>query len=155
MYMKKSIRLYGIAALLALLAMVSIGGTVNAARPSSIASPPPPQKARPATHDRLGQLNWNTVGTNVAHFVATAGIRRSFYNPPPNVGDSVNFTFLAFGDGFQSSNQLFIVTFVDPVNDWIIARKEETHTYSSSGPFTASFGTCCRLSAPLHINNPD
>src|SRR5690349_17823425 len=102
MFMKKSIRLYGMAVLLALLTMVSIGGAAQAAQPSNLASPPQPQRFNPQTHDRLGQLNWNTVGTNTAHFVATAGIRRSFYNPPPNVGDSIQFAAITYGDGFTS-----------------------------------------------------
>ena len=35
------------------------------------------------------------------------------------------------------------------LNDWVLLEKVETHTYSSAGPFTASFGQCCRLSPPL------
>ena len=74
---------------------------------------------------------------------------------PPNVGDVVTFAPLLFGDGTQAPNQNFTCIFVDIPNNWVLLQKVETHTYNGSGPFTASFSNCCRLSPPSHINNGD
>ncbi len=158
--MKQHLRFYGTAALLVMLMLVSISTAANAARPASEAAPPPPRPSQlpvPPTHDRLGQLNWQTVSGNTARITATAGSRRSYpgFPTPPNVGDVVQFATIVFGDGQQSANQNFVCTFVDLINDWVLLEKVETHTYSNSGPFTASFGTCCRLSPPIHLNNGD
>lgn len=158
--MKRLLRFPGTVALLVVLTLISIGGAANAAHPASEAAPPPPGSTKaiaPQTHDRLGQLNWQTVGVNTARITATAGSRRSFpgFPSPPNVGDVVPFAAITFGDGQQSANTNFTCTFVDLLNDWVLLEKVETHTYSSAGPFTASFGQCCRLSPPLHINNGD
>src|SRR4051794_17674965 len=108
-------------AILALFIMGSLAGAAGAAPPQAPGSPAGPQPARPETHDRLGQIVWETVSGNTVHPEATAGIRRSYYTPQPNVGDSVPFSFISFGDGFQSINSNFVVTFVDAIHDWIIA----------------------------------
>ena len=68
--MKRHLRFYGTAALLLVLMLVTLGSAANAARPASeAAAPPAPGGAKataPETHDRLGQLNWETVGLNTA-----------------------------------------------------------------------------------------
>src|SRR4051812_49218824 len=97
----------------------------NAPKPAAVSAP-----SAPETHDRLGQLIWQKTGPTTAQLEATAGIRRSFYNPPPNVGDTIPFASINFGDGSAPSNTSFIVTYVDSVHDWIIAEKEVTHTYA-------------------------
>ena len=158
--MKRHLRFYGTLALLAGLAILALGSMATAAHPAGSAAPPPPGSTKataPETHDRLGQLNWQTMGVNTARITAIAGSRRDFsgFPSPPNVGDVVPFASILFGDGTQSANQNFTCTFVDLINNWVLLEKVETHTYASAGPFTASFGTCCRLSPPLHINNGD
>jgi hypothetical protein len=114
---------------------------------------PAPQKAAPESHDRSGQLSWQRTATNTAEFHATAGIRRSWFGTP-NVGDTVSFEAIYFGDG-ASSDSDFTVEAVNATNDWILVEKTVTHAYAGAGPYTAYFGGCCRLSTPQHINNPD
>jgi hypothetical protein len=152
--MKQYIRLYGAILLLAWLVATGNGGAAHAAVPATNAAGPlsGPGAAAPASHQRSGQISWQTVGTNTAQFVTIIGTRRSFYTPLPNVGDSVNYTWIAFGDGQMSSNSLFIVTSVDVVNDVIIAQKTATHTYVSSGPYVASISGPGRTT---QINNPN
>jgi hypothetical protein len=141
--------------------LVGLGSAANAARPASEAAAPPGpggvKAAAPETHDRLGQLNWETAGFNTARITAIAGSRRDYpgFPSPPNVGDVVPFASITFGDGFQSANQNFTCIFVDIPNNWVLLQKVETHTYSGSGPYTAAFSNCCRLSPPTHINNGD
>jgi hypothetical protein len=152
--MKQYIRLYGLICLLASLAGTANGGAARTAVPAmSVAGPQPNSgAAAPASHQRSGQISWQTVGTNTAQFVTIIGTRRSFYTPLPNVGDSVNYTWIDFGDGQMSSNSLFIVTSVDVVNDVLTAQKTATHTYVSSGPYLASISGPGR---PPQINNPN
>src|SRR5437763_17092652 len=94
-------------------------------------------------------------GANSLEFKATATSLRCFSSSLPNVSDHVNFAFITFEDGGQSPDSSFLVTFVDAVHDWIIIEKKVTHTYATAGPYIAYFATCCRLSPPQHINNPD
>ena len=156
--MRKSLRIYGTAVLLMVLAVLSIAGAAQAAYPAH--APAPPGRAAsgpnvPVTHGRLSQLNWQVISGNTVAFHAVTGLRRSFFNPPPNVGSTVAFAPIQYGDGFQSANTLFTVTFVDTARDWFIAEKNDTHTYSGPGPWTANFNQCCRLSPPQHRNNGD
>src|SRR5689334_3637591 len=107
--MKKYFRFYGTAALLALLTVLSIAGAAQAAYPARLAQPPGPAgrtapPSSPLTHGRLSQLNWQTVSGNTVTFHAVTGLRRSYFSPPPNVGDTVFFTNILFGDGQQSSS---------------------------------------------------
>lgn len=107
-----------------------------------------------ATHFRATSLTWHATATpNEAEFHATLSARRSFYGSPV-VGDSVQMTGVYYGDGFSDS-PTFTVIFVDSANDYFIAEAHFSHTYSSPGPWTAETNSCCRLSGPKHINNPD
>jgi hypothetical protein len=152
-----NMRIYRTAGLLVLLLLLSLNGAVGAAFPLTPVAPvtAPAAGVAPLTHGRLSQLSWTAVSANTAILHAVAGLRRSYFQPPPNLGDSISYTPIVFGDGFQSPNNLFIVTYVDAVRDWFIAEKDATHTYSGPGPWTANFNTCCRLSPPQHRNNPD
>ena len=146
--MKKYLRFYGTAALLALLTILSIAGAAQAAYPSRVAQPPnPPGKVAPPrspeTHGRLSQLNWQTVSGNTVTFHATAGIRRSFYNPPPMSAIASPSPLSPLATAAILPTRI-LVTFVDTTHDWVIAEKTDTHTYSSPGPWTANFNNCCR-----------
>jgi hypothetical protein len=156
MCMNRYIQRYGLALLLALLTLASVRGAAVAfpAYPAGPATAPAADAA-PLTHGRLSQINWLTTGPNTAQIHVVAGIRRSFYSPPPNIGDSVPYAFINFGDGAHSATSLFIVTYVDVTHDWILAEKNESHTYSGPGPWIADFNDCCRTAPPQHINNPD
>jgi hypothetical protein len=107
-----------------------------------------------ATHIRANGISWHRTGTTQAEFHVSGAWRWSYYGRPP-VGDQVSESWFSFGDG-TSTNPPFTVTFVDPVNDLFIADAHFAHDYGSApGPFTASLSNCCRLSRPLHRNNPD
>ena len=85
-------------------------------------------------------------------------LRRSYYDPPPNVGDTVDLDLDArifFGDGQIPVDSLYQVVAVDITNDWFVATKDVTHQYAGPGPWTADINSCCRLDPPLHINNPE
>src|SRR5215204_4887738 len=143
--MRKSLRIYGTAALLMVLALLSIAGTAQAAYPAHVAAPTGPTAGGPTvpvTHGRLSQLNWQVISGNTVAFHGVTGLRRSYFNPPPNVGSTVAFTTIVYGDGFQSANSSWTVTFVDLARDWFIAEKNDTHTYSGPGPWTANFNNC-------------
>src|SRR5215468_10046607 len=97
--------------LLILLVLAGQPGATQAAFPVNSPAAPPP--AIPETHGRLSELYWSASGPTMATLHGIAGIRRSFFSPPPNVGDSVFYTTLAFGDGGISPNASWIVTYVD------------------------------------------
>ncbi len=106
-----------------------------------------------ATHDRATQLSWsegssaNEVIFNV-EFVA----RRSYYGEPEE-GDTISDPVIEFGDGEAIAPTL---TVIEVDGDTIYTRGQVTHTYPTSGPYTATMGSCCRLSASSgHINNGD
>src|SRR5215216_3893576 len=144
--MKRYLRFYVTTGLLVLMACVTfMYGTANAAYPpappaarpaaesparlafGALTRPGVPFGSRPAsplTHGRLSQLVWHRVAGNfAAEFHAVAGLRRSYFIPPPNVGDTVVFTTIEFGDGTFSANSNFTATYVDVTNDWFTADK--------------------------------
>lgn len=129
-----------LAALLILAATISIG-VVQAQQPAE------------ASHFRSTQLTWTQAGPTTVEFKSTVAARRSFFGSP-NVGDTTAITTVFFGDGNFASPPHTVVA-VDTTNDWLLAEATFTHTYASPGPFTAFADTCCRLSPPQHINNPD
>src|SRR6476646_3835873 len=103
--MKQHIRLVGTFVLLALLVAGTNESVAHAAFPPPLAAAPRSGVAVvPATHERSAQIRWQAVGTNTAQVVVTAGMRRSFYTPLPNVGDSIAYAWINFGDGFQSAS---------------------------------------------------
>ena len=111
------------------------------------------------THFRFGHIVWTKMSGNTVRFKFTVGFRRSFRFPcrDANLGDVCSFGAsggLQFGDG-TSVIPDFTIIGVDAANDWLLARAFIEHTYPHSGPFTAFNATCCRISPPRHINNPD
>jgi cysteine-rich repeat protein len=152
-----------------------------------------------ATHFRYTHISWSVVSGTTVEFSIQSSFRRSntpsfspCVNPATNtvipctgagglpaVGDiireDIGDTRFFFGDGSPSvgsgtSGGLFyLVTSIDPANDWLFARALDTaslptidttiqHTYAP-GTWTARIDDCCRISplvAPnAHINNPD
>lgn len=106
-----------------------------------------------ATHLRSSQLTWRATGPTTAEFESTIGVRRSFFGSP-NVGDTITPISIFFGDGSSTAPPHTVVA-VDAANDWILTEGTFSQTYASAGPFTAFGSVCCRLSGPLHRNNPD
>lgn len=114
----------------------------------AVAAPP-----AEATHFRAAQLNWTATGSNTAEFESTISVRRSFFGAP-NVGDTISVIGVDFGDG-SSAFPAYTVVSVDAVNDVLIAETTFSHTYAGPGPYSVVQSSCCRLSGPDHINNPD
>ena len=74
------------------------------------------------------------------------------------------------GSGSNSNALLYLVTSIDPVNNWLFGLALDpssipaidttiTHTYGGDGPYTAKIENCCRISPcdtpNAHLNNPD
>jgi hypothetical protein len=107
-----------------------------------------------ATHDRATQLSW-TKGVNPGEVTFTIKFvaRRSYYGFP-SVGEKISDPELFFGDGTVAYPELTI-TAAD--EDIIYTEGQFTHVYEGTGgPYTATIGSCCRLSASSgHVNNGD
>lgn len=108
------------------------------------------------THYRANQLNWHKQSDGSVEFHATASWRCTFYSDPCELepGDTFDSDAVDLGDGQVSDGDWTVVT-VDVTNDVISAEKEFEHTYAGPGPFVVSLESCCRLSGPQHVNNPD
>jgi hypothetical protein len=139
-----------------------------------------------ASHFRAAELSWSRPSTTSASVTLelTETFRRDFggwtyYAPTgggqlarPNVGDVIQDgnTRLNFGDGLVVNPYLRVTT-VDAANNVLTAEALNNssstsghlqHTYpNSTGNWTASVTSCCRLSGPNgsppggHLNNPD
>ncbi|HXI02162.1 MAG TPA: thrombospondin type 3 repeat-containing protein [Candidatus Saccharimonadales bacterium] len=136
-----------------------------------------------ATHFRFGTITWkprNDISPTTVEFVLTAAFRRCGYRGSdpdgcPAVGDKINEdigeTSLDAGDGtvYTPPNMLFEIVAINKLQDWMIGvaeidqpgapDKKILHTYATQTnggqPWVAGIDSCCRLSAPDHINNPD
>ncbi|MGH9154936.1 MAG: hypothetical protein ACRD1K_03585 [Acidimicrobiales bacterium] len=106
-----------------------------------------------ASHFRAAQLTWTRSGPTTAQFKSTVSARRSFYGAPA-VGATVSDLTFDFGDATFATPPHTVVL-VDVANDYLIAEATFSHTFPSAGPFTVRGDSCCRLSGPLHKNNPD
>ena len=119
-----------------------------------------------ASHYRANQINWHTTATpGEVEFHLTGSWRLSFYDyesapfagdwhSTPTVGDVFTPTYFDHGDG-TTFDGYWTVTAVDSANDVVSAEAHTAHVYSGSGTWVASLDDCCRLSDPLHRNNPD
>jgi hypothetical protein len=121
-----------------------------------------------ASHGRYNHVTWTELGPNTADFTVNGGFRRSGYSGTapdgrPAIGDIINegigATSLIFGDGSATGTLRFLVTAINPSEDWLLGLALEpgsntkttiTHAYSSGGPFTARIDTCCTIGA---LNN--
>ena len=76
--MRKSLRIYGTAVLLTVLAVLGVVGGAQAAYPAHVAAPPKPGASSPmvpVTHGRLMQLNWQVISGNTVAFHGVHRIR--------------------------------------------------------------------------------
>ncbi len=106
-----------------------------------------------ATHFRYGNVTWSHQGNNTVTFHITQAWRRSFaWNTPPVVGGLPVFTGNFFFGDSTSAPMNVSVTAVNLAENWFYGEATITHTYSGSGPWTAYFGSCCRIST-LQNNN--
>jgi hypothetical protein len=105
-----------------------------------------------ATHSRATQLTWTKTSSTTVEFHSVVSYRASYFGSP-TVGDTISEPCLMFGDGDSTCGAT--VETLDPVNDVLTAELTATHTYPDTGPYTAEIDSCCRLSPPLHVNNPD
>lgn len=89
-----------------------------------------------ASHFRYGHITWTRIpGTRDVTFTVTTAWRHDFTE---NVA-------LTFGDGTSSGSVLGTEILSVP-NDYRVYQQQVTHTYATDGPFTVSFGNCCRIS---------
>ncbi|MES2622143.1 MAG: T9SS type A sorting domain-containing protein [Bacteroidota bacterium] len=101
-----------------------------------------------ATHFRYGNVTWTRGSGNTVTFYITQAWRRSFaWNTTPLVGGVPVFTGnFFFGDSAQAPMNVN-VTAVNSTENWFYGVATVTHTYSGPGPWTAYFGSCCRISS--------
>jgi hypothetical protein len=106
-----------------------------------------------ATHDRATQLSWSEgASSDEVIFNVEFVARRSYYGEPEE-GNTIVDPVIEFGDGEATSP---VLTVIEVDGDTIYTRGQVTHVYPTSGPYTATMGSCCRLSASSgHINNGD
>jgi hypothetical protein len=108
-----------------------------------------------ATHNRATQLSWSKgANPNEVEFTIDFVARRGYYGfPELEVGDVFQDPTLFFGDGEGITLQLTVVAVGA---DIVYAQGQVSHTYPTAGPYTATMGSCCRLSASSgHVNNGD
>ncbi len=80
-----------------------------------------------ASHFRYGHLTWQKVSGNIVRFTLTDAFRRSGYNGGAvAIGDiiteNIGGTSLSFGDGNNTGVLQYIVTAIDPAEDWLIGQ---------------------------------
>ena len=89
-----------------------------------------------ASHFRYGHITWSrSPGTRTVTFTVTTAWRVS-----PS-------TRLFFGDGGYVDRSESQMTKIATGPDYAVWRYTVTHTYTSDGPFTAYFESCCRISS--------
>jgi hypothetical protein len=106
-----------------------------------------------ATHFRYGSLTYQTGGVSnrVVQFKLSVAYRENFFGTPPTVGQVVTGVgYLDFGDG---TDQLFDVTVTAVGPNYFYGEVNTTHTYATSGNFTAVYTGGDRISTLK--NNPD
>jgi cysteine-rich repeat protein len=152
-----------------------------------------------ATHERAALITWAPTTGNTVEFTITGAWRRSAYTTAngrcrnPNglaavactgaggmagvndvIVETLGNTVFNPGQGSTISSPLgallYVVTSVDPVNDWLFATAIDPNslptvdttiskTYTNSSTHTAFIDDCCRISntpgGNQHINNPD
>jgi Concanavalin A-like lectin/glucanases superfamily len=89
-----------------------------------------------ASHFRFGHISWTrTPGTRNVTFTVTTAWKYDYTDP----------VTLTFGDGTSSASSYGTEILYVP-NEYRVFQAQFTHTYSSDGPFTVSYGSCCRIS---------
>jgi hypothetical protein len=90
-----------------------------------------------ASHFRFGHISWTrTPGTRTVNFTITTAWRY-------DATESINFDF---GDGSSTGSGLLGTEILYVPNEYRVFQLQLSHTYSTDGPFTASFYDCCRIS---------
>lgn len=104
-----------------------------------------------ATHFRYRSLTWEKIGPTEVRFSVKVAERGT-----PQVGS--NWTeSISTGDGGTAFTTGTVVA-VNPVDDWFLAETTGTYTYpaDSTGPFTATWQSCCTISPSSGLrNSPD
>ena len=116
-----------------------------------------------ATHYRATQITWQAASGNTVNFHVTASYRCTYPfisgnldcdSTPTPAGTTFQSDRVNMGDGTSAGGTWEVIS-IDPANDVVMAESEFSHTYATTGPYTAALDSCCRLSGPDHINNPD
>ncbi|MFB2557029.1 cell wall-binding repeat-containing protein [Herbiconiux liangxiaofengii] len=138
-----------------LIRLVAVGITVGSLIAAAFAVvPSAPTAPAEASHNRAGQIHWERgAGALEAVFTIEFVARASYYGLT-SAGQEFEDPNFEFGDG-ESTLPAFTVRDVDTANDILYASATVNHSYLEAGPYTATLSSCCRLSSPDHINNPD
>ncbi len=99
-----------------------------------------------ASHFRYGNVSWTNPGGNTVTFNIQQAWRADYFGSVPAIGSTVDVLFpFDFGDG-NFEEIIVTVTSVNNAEDWFYGIATLTHTYASSGSYTAGFYSCCRIS---------
>ena len=111
------------------------------------------------SHFRFSTISWEpTANANEVKFTLRMAYRSSygFWPQPVNVGNNITVDAnFEYGDGTPSFPIILTVTQVDGPGDWFYGEATYTHTYPGAGPYTAGFGSCCRIGALQNNANDD
>lgn len=142
-----------------------------------------------ASHFRYGHINWSQVQENTVKVkVQNAWQRDGYFCIDPAtqastpcsgadglagvgdvVADGLGGNTLDWGDGSSTGELLYVVTSVDPANNWLFTEALDEaslpdidtsieHSYAVAGNFLANLSNCCRTDrvegGNEHINNP-
>ncbi|WP_412062628.1 immunoglobulin-like domain-containing protein [Rubrivirga sp. IMCC45206] len=98
-----------------------------------------------ASHFRYGNVSYRTVSGNTVEFKIQQAWRYSAFNTPVG-GTTFTTSFFRFGDGSAQVPVQLRVTAVDTQADWLFGEMTVRYTYPGTGPYTAYFDSCCRIS---------
>jgi hypothetical protein len=101
-----------------------------------------------ASHFSYGQISWEQAGGNTVDVTVTTAWRSSF----------LDGVFLQFGDGGSANLSVGSATNLGTFTDssgsaFTVLRWTASHTYPGAGPYTAFFGSCCRIGALSNAAN--
>jgi len=99
-----------------------------------------------ASHFRYGSLSYQTSGASnrVVSFKLNEAFRDDYFGTPPTVGQTVSTgDILDLGDG---NFEPITISVTAVGNGYFFGEFNVTHTYATSGSFTAATTNCCRIS---------
>src|SRR5437660_11453029 len=96
-----------------------------------------------ASHLRGQTISWAPTGI-LGEVEFTFNYSERYTASFPALGSTYSVN-ISFGDG-GNGNATGPVTSINTADDYFIAVLKIRHTYAGSGPYTASYNNCCRIS---------